>query len=220
MRNIVSLIAVLACATPVAAQHNHGQAQGGTSHSHAAGQLPAGWKARPDRANADTSAIHFMAMDGGFHAVLGPAAIFYRPADQARGAYTLQARFNQRKAPTHPEAYGLMLGGRGLEGPDLQYFYFLVRGDGKFAVKHRAGAEVHDIQDWTEHAAITKQNAQGVASNLVAVQVADTGLTLMVNGTAVATFPQIRGQGTEGVYGLRINHNLDVLVDQYGATMR
>lgn len=214
MRTVVTLLAVLACAAPAAAQeHAHGQ-QG---HAHEMGVLPAGWKARLDRADSDMSNVHFNAMSGGYHAILGPAALFYRPADQARGSYTVEARFNQRKAPQHPEAYGVFIGGRGLEGAAQEYFYFLVRGDGKFAVKHRAGSEVHDIQDWTEHAAIRKQNAAGVASNLVSVRVADTGVSLVVNGTRVAQFPRtaMTVAGTNGVHGLRINHNLDVLVDQY-----
>lgn len=224
MRNVVSLLAVLACATPVAAQHNHGNAQPqqghAHGHAHAAGQLPAGWKARFDRANADTSAMHFMQMGGGYHAILGPAAVFYRPADQARGMYTVQARFNQRKAPAHPEAYGLVYGARGLEGAAQEYFYFLVRGDGKYSVRHRAGSEVHTLQDWTEHAAVVKQDSAGVASNLVAVRVGDTTVDLTVNGTRVAQYPRTQMSATDGVYGLRINHNLDVLVDQYSATTR
>lgn len=219
MRNIVCLIAALACATPLAAQeHNHTQGQQG--HAHEMGVLPEGWKARLDRANGDMNAVHFRPMNGGYHAILGPAAIFYRPADQATGSYTVQARFNQRKAPTHPEAYGLIIGGRGLEGADQQYFYFLIRGDGKYSIRHRAGSEVHTLQDWTESAAIRKQNAAGVASNVVAVQMAESGVSLMVNGTRVTTLPRanVTPAGTNGVYGLRINHNLDVLVDQFSRT--
>ncbi|CAA9309444.1 MAG: hypothetical protein AVDCRST_MAG68-1087 [uncultured Gemmatimonadetes bacterium] len=211
MRKILPFVAVLAFATPLAAQHNHGHAQG---HAHEMGALPDGWKARLDR-GTDMSKVHFMAMSGGYHAILGPAAVFYRPADQARGMYTVQARFNQRKAPTHPEAYGLVYGARGLEGDAQEYFYFLVRGDGKYSVRHRAGSEVHTLQDWTEHAAVAKQDSAGAASNLLAVRVGDTTVDLMVNGTRVAQYPRAQMSATDGVHGLRINHNLDVLVDQY-----
>ena len=222
MRNFVSVLAVLACATPLAAQHNHGTAPAaqGHAHTHEAGQLPAGWKARADRANADMSKVHFMQMGTGYHAIMGPAAVFYRPADQVRGMYTLQGRFNQRKAPTHPEAYGLVYGARGLEGEAQEYFYFLVRGDGKYSVRHRAGSEVHTLQDWTEHSAVVKQDSAGVASNLLAVRVGETTVDLTVNGTRVAQYPRTQMSATDGVYGLRINHNLDVLVDQYSATTR
>lgn len=157
--------------------------------------------------------LHLMPMNGGYHAITGPAALLYRPADQARGTYTVQARFNQRKAPTHPEAYGIFIAGRGLESGTQEYLYFLVRGDGKYAVKHRAGTEVHDIRDWTEHAAIRKQDRSGRASILVSVGVNATAVTLIVNGTRVAQFPRSRVGNADGVYGLRINHNLDVLVD-------
>jgi len=214
MRKILPFVAVLAFATPLAAQHNHGHAQGQQGHAHEMGVLPEGWKARLDR-GTDMSRVHFMSMSGGYHAILGPAAVFYRPADQARGMYTVQARFNQRKAPTHPEAYGLVYGARGLEGEAQEYFYFLVRGDGKYSVRHRAGSEVHTLQDWTDHAAVVKQDAAGVASNLLAVRVGETTVDLMVNGTRVAQYPRTQMSATDGVHGLRINHNLDVLVDQY-----
>jgi hypothetical protein len=216
MRKILPFVAVLALATPVAAQHNHGQQgqQGQQGHAHEMGVLPAGWQARLDR-GTDMSRVHFMAMDSGYHAILGPAAVFYRPADQARGMYTVQARFNQRKAPTHPEAYGLVYGARGLEGEAQEYFYFLVRGDGKYSVRHRAGSEVHTLQDWTEHAAVKKQDSAGVASNVLAVRVGETTVDLSVNGTRVAQYPRTQMSATDGVHGLRINHNLDVHVDQY-----
>lgn len=215
MRKILPFVAVLAFATPLAAQHNHGQAQPGQQgHAHEMGVLPEGWKARVD-SGGDMSKVHFMAMSGGYHAIMGPAAVFYRPADQARGMYTLQARFNQRKAPRHPEAYGLVYGARGIEGPAQEYFYFLVRGDGKYSVRHRAGSEVHTLQDWTDHAAVVKQDSAGVASNLLAVRVGDTTVDLTVNGTRVAQYPRTQMSATDGVHGVRINHNLDVHVDQY-----
>jgi hypothetical protein len=227
MRNVVTMFALLACAAPAAAQqhnhgqgHSHGQGQAhahGAGHQHEMGVLPTGWKARLDRADAKMDNVHFMAMDGGYHAILGPAALFYRQADQARGAYTVQARFNQRKAPNHPEAYGLFVGGRALEGQAQEYLYFLVRGDGKYSVRHRAGSEVHTIRDWTAHPAVVRQDSAGKASNRVAVQVRPSGVAMMVNGTEVASFPraQLNGMRTDGTYGLRVNHNLDVLIDQY-----
>ena len=221
MRNVVTMMALLACAAPAAAQqqHNHGQGQahshGQAGHAHEMGVLPAGWKARLDRADAKMSDVHFMRMSGGYHAILGPAALFYRQTDRARGRYTVQARFNQRKAPNHPEAYGLFFGGQALEGAAQEYFYFLVRGDGKFSVRHRAGSEVHTLQDWTENSAIVKQDSAGKASNRVAVQVTQTAMNMMVNGTRVATFPRNSGTKTDGIFGMRINHNLDVLVDEY-----
>ena len=63
-----------------------------------------------------------------------------------------------------------IVAGSGLDtAPD--YFYFLVRGDGKYMVRHRAtNGEVHTVVDWTESPAVHKQNEAGAASNTLAVE--------------------------------------------------
>ena len=156
---IVTLATLAAAASPLAAQqqpHNHG---GG---GHDAGTFPAGWQARLDRADANLADVKFEAMGDGFHVTTGPAVILWNPENTfASGDYRVQATFAQTKAPTHPEAYGIFVAGKDLDSaPD--YMYFLVRGDGKYMVKHRAAnGEVHTIVDWTENAAIQKQDAAG-----------------------------------------------------------
>lgn len=219
MRALVVTTLLLAAA-PAAAQHQHGQHQHGAGGEHAhhpAGVLPAGWEARLDRPGGMGN-VRFMEMEGHQHAILGPAAIFYRPADTATGSYRLQAAFTQNRATAHPEAYGLILGGRDLQGDAQDYLYFLVRQDGKFLVKHRAGAETHTLIDWTEHSAVQRANAQGRVINALVADVSASGVRFLVNGTEVGSIPRVSYLNTDGVYGLRINHNLDVRVDGFGVT--
>ena len=219
MRGIILTAAVLAAAMPAAAQHQHGQQQQGAQHAdHAAAHataLPDGWQVRLDRPGA-TAPVHFAQMNGGLHAILGPAGIFYNPAHTATGAYRAQGTFTLNKPSAHPEAFGLFLGGRNLEGADQDYLYFLVRQDGKFLVKHRAGAETHTLFDWTEHAAVQRPGADGKATNTLAVDVSEAGARFLVNGTEVANLPRVPMLDTEGIVGLRLNHNLDVLVRDFG----
>ncbi|HEU0302394.1 MAG TPA: hypothetical protein VFR37_23245, partial [Longimicrobium sp.] len=199
MRGIVLTAALLAAAVPAAAQHQHGQpaqpaqpAQQAHQHdpdhaaAHATG-VPEGWEVRLDRPGS-TAPIHFMSMEGHLHAVLGPAGIFYQPTSTASGAYRAQGTFTLNKPSAHPEAFGLFLGGRNLEAsnPNQDYLYFLVRQDGKFLVKHRAGAETHTLFDWTEHAAVQRPGADGKATNTLAVDVSEAGARFLVNGTEVA----------------------------------
>jgi hypothetical protein len=218
MRGIVVTAALLVSAMPsVAQQHQHAHpAQPGQAGQHAAGHatgIPEGWQVRLDRPGS-TAAIHFRSMDGHLHAILGPAGIFYQPTATATGAYTLQGTFTLNKPSAHPEAFGMLLGGRNLEAENQDYLYFLVRQDGKFMVKHRAGDETHTVIDWTEHAAVRRPGADGKATNTLAVETGAQGVRFLVNGTQVASLP--RGVNTNGVYGLRLNHNLDVMVTDFG----
>jgi hypothetical protein len=227
MRGMILTAALLAAAMPAAAQHQHGgQQQGaqqqGAQHQHDPDRhgahgtaLPEGWQVRLDRPGA-TAPVHFMEMDGGLHAILGPAAIFYNPATTATGAYRAQGTFTLNRPSAHPEAFGLFVGGRNLEGANQDYLYFIVRQDGKFMVKHRAGTETHTLFDWTEHAAVQRPNAQGSATNALAIEAGPAGARFLVNGTEVANLPRVPMLNTDGVVGLRLNHNLDVLVRDFG----
>jgi hypothetical protein len=115
----------------------------------------------------------------------------------------------------HPEAYGLFFGGSNLQGAQQSYLYFLVRGDGKFYIAHRAGADVHRIVPWEDNAAIVKQDSAGVATNVLSVQVTGDSLFFMVNGTRVQSLPKGGMLNADGQVGLRVNHNLDVHVGAF-----
>jgi hypothetical protein len=217
MRGIVLTAALLAVATPAAAQpHQHPAPQAGADADHAGHQataIPEGWQVRLDRPNS-TAPIHFMSMEGHLHAVLGPAGIFYQPAATATGSFRAGGTFTLNRPSEHPEAFGLLVGGRNLDAENQDYLYFLVRQDGKFLVKHRAGSETHTLIDWTEHAAIQRPGADGKATNALAVESSPTGVRFLVNGTEVGTLP--RGVNTDGIVGLRLNHNLDVMITDWG----
>jgi hypothetical protein len=179
----------------------------------AAPSLPEGWTLRLDRANAPAQP-KFVAMGDGFHFTSGPAAIYYNPAETMKGDFRLTATFTQTKAPTHPEAYGLFVGGRNLDKDNLDYGYLIVRGDGKYAVKHRAGTEVHTVQDWTEHPKLNKQDEAGKATNTLSIEAAGDKVRMLINGEEVKSWERSYWNAA-GQVGLRINHNLDVHVSNY-----
>jgi len=213
-----TMMLVMLAATPLLAQQQ--QAKDATNKVEGAA-VPAGWMVRLDddatRDGLKPTDTKFITMGRGFHVTSGPAALYYNPADQAKGAFTASASFGQRKAPEHPEAYGLFIGGSKLSGAEQQYFYFLVRGDGKYYVAHRAGGEVHRIVAWTEHSAIVKQNDAGAATNVLAMQVTADSVHLLANGQRVKSFAktEMHGFNTDGQVGLRVNHNLDVHIGSY-----
>jgi hypothetical protein len=221
MRTLILGMALLAAAAPLAAQgHQH------DDPDHAAaggGTLPTGWHAHPDRAGADLAGLRFVPMGGGFHVTTGPAVILWNPANAATGEFTAHATLTQTKAPMHPEAYGMFIAGSALDGATPDYMYFLVRGDGKYMVRHRAtNGELHTIVDWTDSPAVVKADAAGQAANTLAVDGGPWGVRYKINGTQVAQWltrdvPYVHA---DGIVGLRVNHNLDVHVSDFGITRR
>jgi hypothetical protein len=221
-----ALAALALLAAPLAVQ-----AQGGAPAAPAAnrnadpdknvagGVTVPGWTARFDRPNAQAAQVSFARMGGGLHVTSGPAAVYYDAKQVARGNFALKASFTQTKAPAHPEAYGLMLAGDKLQSPEQSYLYFIVRGDGKYMIRHRAGSEVHGVVEWTEHPAVTKADAAGKATNALEVRADAKTVRYLVNGTEVKSFD--RGQAMmkpDGIVGVRVNHNLDVHIDGFALT--
>jgi hypothetical protein len=202
-------VAALALVTGVVGAQN--PADPDVAARQGAAASPAGWNVRLDRANADRSQVAFTNMGPGMHVTSGPAAIFWNPSNAKRGEYNAEVTFTQMKAPTHAEAYGLIWGANALEGDAQNYLYFVIRGDGKYLVRHRAGAVTHDVQAWTEHPAIAKQGADGKQTNALRVEVTATASKLYANGQLIKEIPRTGMTSvTDGIVGLRVNHNLDV----------
>ena len=173
--------------------------------------MPGRWQAKLDRATLPND-YTFAAAGAGFHATTKMAAgIFFDPQATASGTYHLDATFTQTKAPAHPEAYGLIFGGTGLDTDKAEYGYFVVRGDGKYLIKHHAAnGDVHTLVDWTPNAALHAADAAGKATNALRVAVSDS-IRFFANGAQLTALP--RGLNTNGTYGVRVNHMLDVRID-------
>ena len=179
------------------------------------GELPRGWAARTDTRGKEGD-IKFAVMDPGWHITLGPATLLYRPTDKVDGAFTATALITQTTAPKHAEGYGLFVGGQSLEAdPQQKYTYFLIRGDGKYLIKKRDGANLTSLNSaWTPHPAIVKQGPSGEATNRLEVTMDRTRLVFRVNGKEVYSADP-RLIDTKGIAGLRVNHNLDIHVQSF-----
>lgn len=184
---------------------------------------PKGWKERVDRSTSAqdpdaAGAIKFITMGNGFHATNPSAAVYWNPANTATGSYTLKGTFTLEKPSGHTNYYGLIFGGSDLEGANQQYLYFLVAQDGTWLIKHRAGdAAVHSVVAKTPSDAVKKPDASGKSTNTLEVRVGADKIDFVVNGTVVHSLPKSgMAAKTDGIYGIRINHLLEVHIDGFG----
>ncbi|MBR9990048.1 MAG: hypothetical protein KFH98_09845 [Gemmatimonadetes bacterium] len=206
MRRTMAAIAMLAFAGPAAAQHaGHGTGGG----------LPDGWHGRVDRESQQLADVRFMTMGSTFHVITGPHVILWKPEHSGTGAYTASATFRQAKAPERPEGFGLFVGGQDLGGAGQDYLYFLIRHDGSYMIRHRAGSEVHTLADWTAHDAVRRPTASEGASNTVAIDAGATRVRFLVNDVEVRAFDRVPMLNTDGIAGFRIGHHLDVHIADF-----
>lgn len=191
-------------------------------------QVPDGWEIRLDRpdndvivgSNPDSSDIYFVNMTPGWHLTTGPRGIFYHPANMENGDYSIHTSmylFNPNGR--NREGYGLFFGGNRLKSADYQYIYFLIRNTGDFLVKTRTGETTEVVLDWTASDAIVIYDDPEVSSvlNTLAVEVNTNELKFFINDTQVGTIPaDDLSVTTDGFFGLRVNHNVNLHVEDLG----
>jgi hypothetical protein len=180
-------------------------------------QAPKGWKVRVDRSMSasDPDAagdIKFMEMGGGFHAMNPKAAVYWNPANTAGGNYALKGTFKLIKTMGHSEYYGLIFGGSDLEGAGQSYIYFMVEEGGTWLIKSRSGSSTSQIASSGGPSEVVK--AGTMSSNALEVHVMGDKIDFLVNGKVVNTTPK-SGLKTDGIYGIRINHMLEVQIDGF-----
>jgi hypothetical protein len=191
------------------------------------GQFPEGWTVRVDGAAPHASHapapasgpgakdITFVVMKPGWHITTGPAAIMYDPTHKASGSSAVKSETFLFDPGTRREAYGILFGGRDLDGDRQAYTYFVIRRSGEFLIRRRTGATTINVMDWTPAAAIRKYDDKPAdkssVQNVLEVRVAPDATAFLVNGTEVARVPS-KDIDTDGIVGLRVNHSLNIHV--------
>jgi hypothetical protein len=189
-----------------------------------AAQVPQGWKQRVDRSQSasdpDASgAIKFVTSGAGFHATNPQAAVYWNPANTASGTYTLRATFTQMKRSGHTNYYGLIFGGGNLEGAQQSYLYFVVAQDGTWLIKRRDGDTTSNVSEKTPSDAVKKLDDHDMATNALEVRVGADKVDFVVNGAVVHSEPKTGALAkTDGIYGIRVNHLLEVQIDKFGVS--
>lgn len=216
MRRLTSL-SVMLFATAVSAQDADRSVAGG-------GIKVPGWMGRVDERPAKQGKTvndsKFEKMGNDFMLKAGPAGIFWNDASTASGDYTVKATFSEKAMKAqHPHSYGVFIGGNDLNDETKQTFaYCIVYGTGKYSIKYFNGWKVTSVAEMVEHPAIKKADEKGDATNEVGWRVKGGTATCMVNGQEVKAVPaaDLVGAGklssTNGKYGYRVSHNLDLMV--------
>lgn len=177
---------------------------------------PTGWKLRIDESRMasdpdGSGSVRFTSVNGGLRAVTPQAAVFWQPASSASGNYTLKGTFLLNEPSNHTNYYGLVFGGRNLDGAAQSYTYFTIAQNGTWLLKKRQGEVASDVAPRGTSPAIRRPDAAGKSTNDLEVRVGAANIEFVVNGTVVHTMPKA-GVATDGLYGMRVNHFMDVTV--------
>jgi hypothetical protein len=206
-RHILIVLLALAALVPLSAQ-----------------TVPQGWKQRVDRSESasdpDASGnVKFVSLGGGFHATNPQAATYWNPANTASGTYTLKGTFTLMRPSGHTNYYGLAFGGSNLEGAQQAYMYFVVAQNGTWLIKKRDGAAAPTLAPKTPSDAVKKPDDTGKSTNTLEVRVGADKVDFVANGTVVHSEAKAGDFAkTDGIFGIRVNHMLEVQIDGLGVT--
>lgn len=181
-----------------------------------------GWQGKIDAGAAKKGLTindsKFTAEGSTLHLTIGPAASYWNPANTVKGDYTVKATFREAKPDTsHPHPYGIFIGGSNLDTDMQTLLYCLAYNNGTYLVRGFSGGKVFNVGRGP-HDAVHKPAADGSVTQEIGWNVKGDRAECVINGQVVAGFnkSEITGPGklesTDGVYGLRVSHNVDVTV--------
>jgi hypothetical protein len=162
----------------------------------------------------------------------GPGGIYWNPNNVAKGDYTITATFNEPKvksAMSHEHPYGIFIGGNGLDGENYSLAYCAAYATGEYIFRGFGPAPfAMGGRGKTANAAIHKTGADGGVTQDIAMSVKGDKVSCSINGTEVVSYTKqsnppaatdLIGPGkltsTDGVYGIRISHNTDVIIKNF-----
>lgn len=166
-------------------------------------EKPEGWQTRAER---------FVAMPPGFHITTSPSVLFYHPEAHAEGTFTVESEGYLFQGDS-PNAYGIFLGGRNLDGDDATWTSFEIAHDGRWVVRNRApdenGAAVVSEIAGPESGPVALPGDEVTAKNVLAVSADPESVAFRVNGETVLTIPRY-DVPVDGIVGFRVGAGLNL----------
>jgi len=180
-------------------------------------ERPADWKVRFDREGSTEDDLEmFVEMPPGWHITTGPSGIFWDPGLKASGEFRVEMEVFLFDPGTRKEGFGIVMGGRDLEGAAPRYTYFLIRNGGESIIKRRDGAATPTLQPWTANDAILSYSDRGddaSVKNVLAIECGAEVVRFLVNGQEVGSVERSEVD-TDGTVGIRVNHGLNLHVSR------
>lgn len=211
----VVAVAAAALASTVGAQQQDADIKVANGGIHVAG-----WMGRPD---AGAVADARLAQDGAnLHAQTGPAISYWNPANTATGNYMVKATFTEAKQTmTHPHPFGIFIGGNDLGTDSQTLLYCVAYRNARALVRGFSGAtpfNVFSTPRGQTQAGVNTAAADQPVTQEIQWMVMNGTAECSINGQSVGKFAaaDVVGAGKlkslDGVYGLRIAHNVDVKI--------
>jgi hypothetical protein len=170
------------------------------------------------------------AQEGGdLHVTTGPAASFWNPANKASGDYTVKATFTEPKymnLNSHPHSYGVFIGGNDLGTDQQSLMYCAAYGNGTFIVRGFGPApfQLNGRMGGANPAVHKAAGQNQPVTQEIALSVKGGRVECSINGTVVAGYDKAevvapgKLKSTDGVYGLRFTHNVEVVIAGFGVS--
>jgi hypothetical protein len=184
----------------------------------------AGWKGKVDSPSKQGLTINdskFSMQGPDLRFVIGPPAIYWNPAHTAKGDFTVKGTFKDVISDAgHPHSAGVFIGGTNLDTDEQNYTYCVAYTDGAFMIRQFTGLKVATLSRKAPHAAV-KSGATG-ATNEIGWTVKGGRAECVINGQVVAGFDKgqtvgaVTFQPTDGIYGIRVTHNMNLTVAGFG----
>ena len=189
-----------------------------------------GWQGKADAGNKQGLTItdaKFAPEGKDIRITTGPAALYWNPAQVGKGDYTVKATFREPKQTyNHPHPFGVFIGGSGLDTDAANALYCVAYRNGNYVVRGFSnGKPWGPVRKPTPHEAVKKAESQDAeVVQEVALSVKGDKVECMINGASVwsGTKADVTGDGkvpsTDGIAGIRLSHNSDVIVSNFSVS--
>ncbi len=197
------------------------------------GGVAPGWKGAIDTSSKGQGRTindsKFEIKNGTITIAAGPAAVYWNPANTASGDYTIKGTFTEpvmESASSHSHPYGIFIGGHDLGTDQMSLVYCSAYGTGNFIVRGfspKAPRGVFQMNGrGTADEAVHHAEKGAAVTQEIAWTVKGSRAECSINGKVVAGYDKSglvgpdKLQSLDGIYGIRVSHNLDVSVTGFG----